>query len=211
MVIIGAQNGSRGERAMSSKYLYFRYAIACFLLAFRPAAAAEPLSNLLTMPQVKLEAGSLVGDQASKVQALTDGKADTAAEFDTEGAETVDLVFGFAGETVSPEKVVVTLPKDKAGAAPIRLDVLASTVSPSTGFKPRRTDPIDAGKPEQTFAFRPAAANWIMIRLSAKAGAKSVALGDISVLGRQGPPKTVYAFSETPARVIDILSRLETS
>jgi tetratricopeptide (TPR) repeat protein len=199
---------------MSGKSRYSRIAMAYLLLAASgvlPAAAAEPPSNLLTLPQLKLEATSLVGDQAGKVTALTDGKVDTPAEFDAAGAETIDLVFGFAGETVSPESVVVTLANGKAAVAPARIDVLASTVSPRTGFKSLRTDPIDAAKPAQTFAFRPAAANWIMIRLSVKPGEKSVALAELAILGHQGTPKTAYAFSETPARAIDILSRLETS
>jgi len=37
-----------------------------------------------------------------------------------------------------------------------------------------------------------------------------MALAEIAVLGRPEPPKTYYAFSETPARSIDIVSRLET-
>ena len=186
----------------------------CMLLiaaAIRPGAAAEPLSNLLAMPRLKLEGTSLVGDQAGKVAALTDGKAETTAELETAGAETIDLVFGFGDETVSPESLVVTLSRDKAAVTPARIDVLASTVSPHTGFKSLRADPVEASKPSQTFSFRPTAARWIMIRLSVAQGQKSVALGEIGILGHEGPPKTAYAFSETPARVIDILSRLESS
>jgi tetratricopeptide (TPR) repeat protein len=191
---------------------YCRSTIVClFIIALgtRPVAA-ESIVNLLRLPQIKLETTSLIGERAAKVPMLIDGNPETAASLDAGGTETVDLVFGFAGETVAPETIAVTLSKENGSVPPARIEVLASTISPQTGFQSLRVDPVEAAEPVQKFAFTPTAARWIMIRLTvAKTGAP-VSLAEIEVLGHSGPPQTHYAFSETPARVIDILSRLET-
>jgi tetratricopeptide (TPR) repeat protein len=172
-------------------------------------ASAEPPVNLLRSPSVTLEATSLISDQARNVSALTDGKRETAAGIDAGGAETADFVFGFAGEIVAPEKIVVILSKDAGSLPPIRVEVLASTVSPQSGFKSLRADPISKSPSVQTFAFMPSAARWIMVRLTLPKKATLVSLAEIEILGHPGEPKTNYTFSESPARVIDILARLE--
>ena len=172
--------------------------------------AADDRVNLLKVPQAVLEATSLVGDQAARISALTDAKSDTSASFDPKGGANVDLVFGFGGQTVALETIAVTLAKEPGSKPPARVEVLASTVSPQSAFTSLRVDPLDPAAPVQRFNFRPTAARWIMIRLTAAPGGSPVSLAEIAVLGRPGPPRTYYAFSETPARSIDILSRLET-
>jgi tetratricopeptide (TPR) repeat protein len=191
-----------------TRWKFILFCLFLFSLLTWPASAETPV-NLLRLPSATLETTSLVGDQASSAAALTDGKRDTAASIDAGGADTVDLVFGFAGETVAPEAIVIVLAKGKAGTPPARVEVLASTVSPQSGFKSLRADPIKNAATVQNFAFPPAAARWIMVRLTlAKKGAP-LSLAEIEILGHPGEPKTNYAFSETPARAIDILSRLE--
>lgn len=187
-----------------------RPAIACFLLfalGVSPAAAKEPL-NLLRLPEAKLETTTLAGERAAAMAALTDGKPDTTAELPASAGETVDLVYGFGGETVAPEAIVVTLAKPGEATPPSRIEVLASIVSPQSGFHSLRGDPIDAGRATQKFSFRPDGARWIMIRLTVPRTQAS-ALAEIELLGQPGPPATNYAFSETPARAIDILARLQ--
>jgi tetratricopeptide (TPR) repeat protein len=182
--------------------------LSLFCLLARPASADTSI-NLLKLPSATLEITSLVGDQVDRASPLTDGKRDTVASIDAGGADTVDLVFGFAGETVAPEAIVVELSKKPRDTPPARVEILASTVSPQTGFKSLRADPIKQSTPVQTFAFPPAAARWIMVRLTLSRKATPVSLAEIEILGRSGEPITNYAFRETPARVIDILSRLE--
>ena len=107
-----------------------RPAIACFLLfalGVYPAAAKEPL-NLLRLPEAKLETTTLAGDRATAMAALTDGKPETTTELPASASETVDLVYGFGGETVAPEAIVVTLPKQSDAVPPSRIEVLASIV-----------------------------------------------------------------------------------
>ena len=178
-------------------------------LAETPAASPEAPVNLLRSPSAALEATSLVGAEAGRAPVLTDGRRETAASIDAGGADTVDFVFGFAGEMVAPETVVVVLSKEAGSLPPARVEVLASTVSPQSGFKSLRSDPVNKSAAVQTFAFTPAAARWIMVRLTLSKKTAPVSLAEIEILGHPGEPKTNYAFSEAPARVIDILSRLE--
>lgn len=188
----------------------WNFAAVCLaLIAVLPCpASAETSVNLLRLPSVTLEATSLVGDRTSDISRLMDGKRETVVKIDPGGSDTVDFVFGFGGETVAPEAVVVVL-SEGGGTPPARVEVLASTVSPQTGFKSLRSDPIKRSPSVQTFAFMPAAARWVMVRLTLSKKAAPVSLAEIEILGHPGEPKTNYAFSETPARVIDILSRLE--
>ena len=197
---------------MMRAIIYCRPAIASlFLIAVssQPIAADDRV-NLLKVPQAVLETTSLVGDQTGQIRALTDANPETAASITSGGADTVDLVFGFGSQTVAPEMIVVTISKEQRAAAPSRVEVLASTVSPQSGFTSLRIDQLDPSAPVQKFGFRPTAARWIMIRLTAAGTGLPISLAEIAVLGRPEPPKTFYAFSETPARIIDILSRLET-
>lgn len=182
-------------------------AAICLLLFPWPVSAETPV-NLLRSPSVALDATSLVAGQTGSASALTDGKRETVAKIDPGGADTVDFVFGFAGETVAPEAIVVVLAKE-GGMPPARVEVLASLVSPQSGFKSLRADPIKRSAAVQNFAFTPAAARWIMVRLTLSKKAAPVSLAEIEILGHPGEPKTNYAFAETPTRVIDILSRLE--
>lgn len=191
----------------------FNSAALCLLIIAvlsGPASADAPV-NLLRLPSVTLEATSLVGDGANGISALVDGKRETVAKIDAGSATTIEFVFGFAGETVAPEEVVVVLPQDANGVPPASIEVLASIVSPQSGFKSLRADPLKKSASVQTFAFMPAAAQWIMVRLTLSKKATPISLAEIEILGHPGEPKTNYAFSETPARVIDILARLEKS
>lgn len=190
---------------------YFRRVIATlFLIACgaAPAGADSPV-NLLRLPQARLEVTSLLGDRAPTLGSLTDGKPDTVVALDPGGAETVDLVFGFAGEIVAPQSVVVTLAKQDGAVPPSRIEILASTVSPHSGFQSLRSDPIRTTAATQKFAFVATGARWVMIRLTVAKPNTPVSLAEIELVGNQGPPATVYAFGESPARAIDILSRLQ--
>jgi tetratricopeptide (TPR) repeat protein len=190
---------------------HFRCFVFCLLATLFGAtsAAADPPVNLLRLPQAKLESSSLAGERAAGLPALTDGKPDTAADLDAGGLDTIDLVFGF-GDVVAPQTVVVSMSKRDGAVPPARIEVLASTVSPQAGFQSLRGDPVNATTPVQKFAFNPTGARWVMVRLTVARPGAPVSLAEIELLGRQGPPATAYEFGETPARAIDILSRLQT-
>lgn len=84
-------------------------------------------------------ATSRIGDRASDASALTDGKRETVAKIDPGGADTIDLIFGFGGETVAPRAIVVVHSNEAGSAPPARIEVLASIVSPRVGRWLHRT------------------------------------------------------------------------
>jgi tetratricopeptide (TPR) repeat protein len=213
--LIRATSRSSGNRGLrTGVWRRARYAVCVLALPIAALsgqhAAAEAPVNLLTLPQAKLETVTPPGDAASKLNALVSGNAGAPVELETAGARTVGFVYGFDGGMVAPEAVAITL-AEQSGAPPEHIEVLASTVSPHTGFRSLRTDPVDASKTTQKFVFTPAGAHWIMVRLTAGKPGGKITLAGIEVLGHPGAPVSPYAFNETPARIIDILSRLESS
>ena len=139
---------------------------------------------------------------------MTDGDAKTVAEIDATEATPLDVTFTFGGGVVAPEGIRVTLPEGSDSAA-ARVEILVSTVSAHAGFRSLRADPLAAeGKP-QTFEFPATAARWIIVRLAPQPGARKVAAAEVEVIGREGEPKSHYAFAESPAKAFDVLARLE--
>ena len=178
-----------------------------------PAARAEEKKpvNLLRLSSVKLERSTaLPGEQAS-LTALTDDDPGTAAEIKAPGGS-VEVVYGFGGAVVTPERLVVHLPQQAPpGSATDRVEVLVSTVSAQAGFHSLRADPLKpTGKPQE-FSFPPTGARWIMLRFTTKEKAKGVAIAEVAVLGQEGAPASHYAFKESPVRAFDVLARLKKS
>jgi tetratricopeptide (TPR) repeat protein len=189
------------------------------------AAAADDKAppDLLRSPAAKLEttAGSAAAD-AENVRALTDDDPATAGTFRATPQAPLELVWGFGGATVAPERLVVRLP-DKpaanagattgattgAATAAARVEVMVSQVSPHAGFQLLRADPLKPGPTEQQFKFPPTAARWVMLRFAPADKATSVSVAQVGLLGRDGPPQSHYAFKQTPAAAIQVLARLK--
>ena len=181
---------------------------AAILLEARAGFAVDekPL-NLLRLASAKVELTTSPAD-ATAIARLTDGDAKTVAEFDATEATPLDVTFTFGGGVVAPEGIRVTLPEG-SGSAAARVEILVSTVSAHAGFRSLRADPLAAeGKP-QTFEFPTTAARWIIVRLAPQPGARKVAAAEVEVFGREGEPKSHYAFAESPAKAFDVLTRLE--
>ncbi len=113
-------------------------------------------------------------------------------------------------QIVSPEEVVLRFSEAAGEPRPARVDLLVSMVSADSGYRSLRIETVEQDGAEQAFGFRPAGARWIMVRLFPQPQATSVALGELAVMGHIGPPETEYAFAEAPARVIDVLTSLQT-
>ena len=173
-----------------------------------PAHSADP-ENLLRAAGAALEAKALAG-QTEGAPELVDADPSTVAVFETESAAPVDLVYGFEEEIVSPEEVILRFSEAPGEPRPARVDLLVSMVSANSGYRSLRIETVEQDGAEQAFGFRPAGARWIMVRLFPQPQATSVALGELSVMGHSGPPETEYAFAEAPARVIDVLTGLQT-
>lgn len=182
--------------------------VAAVLLAARAGFAFddEPV-NLLRVASAKVESTTSPAD-AIAIGRLTDGDAKTVAEIEATEDTPLDVTFTFGGSVVAPEAIRVTLPKGP-GSAKARVEILVSTVSAHAGFRSLRADPIAAeGKP-QTFEFPATAARWVIVRLAPQLGARKVAVAEVELIGREGEPKSHYAFSESPAKAFDVLARLE--
>ena len=165
--------------------------------------------NLLRLPIAKVEATSLPGGSPA-LKALTDGDPNSVANVEASEAEPLEVVFHFGGADVAPEGVRVTLPASAAGVVPAaRVEVLVSTASAHAGFRSARADPLVAASAPKTFEFLPMQARWILVRLTPAKGATTVAVAEVEVLGREGPPESRYAFAESPAKALDVLARLE--
>ena len=76
------------------------------------------------------------------------------------------------------------------------MEVLVSTLSAQAGFRSVRADPLKATADPQAFEFPPTAAGWVMLRFTPAAKAQRVAVADVELLGREGPPATIYEFKE---------------
>lgn len=182
--------------------------VAAVLLAARTGFALDDKPvNLLRLASAKVESTTSPADVAA-IARLTDGDATTVAEIDATAATPLDVTFTFGGGVVAPEGIRVTLPEGSERAA-ARVEILVSTVSAHAGFRSLRADPLAAeGKP-QRFEFPATAARWIIVRLAPQSGTRTVAAAEVEVMGREGEPKSHYAFSESPAQAFDVLSRLE--
>jgi tetratricopeptide (TPR) repeat protein len=173
------------------------------------ALGAEPQAvNLLRLPAATIEpsAGSAA---AADGKPLTDGDAASALVAGASEDAPLTIVFHFQGATVSPERLVVTLPEATETARPAaRVELLVSNLSAHAGYQSVRSDPLPAVTKPQEFRFVPVAARWIMLRFTAAEGAPRTSVGEVELLGHEGPPVTRYKFKESPAKAIDVLARL---
>ena len=171
---------------------------------------AQPKAvNLLHSASAKLERTTALGVSTTGLKGLTDDRPSTAVEIPVTGGIAIDLVYGFGGEPVSPERLVVLLPGNaKEHALPVEVEILASTLSPHAGFRSLRVDALERTSAPQEFLFRPTAAKWITIRLTPSRKAKRIVVAEIKVLGHPGPPQSHYAFKESPAKALKVLEKL---
>jgi tetratricopeptide (TPR) repeat protein len=189
----------------------FSLGVILLTLWTQPAQSANDkgLINLLRLPAAKIEAASLPSGEWAAFKPLTDNDPATVAQIKAEGGP-VDVVYGFGGATVAPERLVVRLPRQiPADAVTGRVELLVSTLSAQAGFVSVRSDPLKLTADAQEFSFPTTGARWIMLRFTPAEKSKSVAIAEVEVLGRDGPPVSHYAFKEAPAKALDVLARLK--
>jgi tetratricopeptide (TPR) repeat protein len=173
------------------------------------AADSRPV-NLLKPPTASVEQDGMVAADPRNWQPLTDGDSSTTATATASEESPLTIVYGFRGEIVTPERLVVTLPqKDAAAAIPVRVELLVSNLSPHAGFQTVRSDPLSPTTKPQEFRFNAIGARWVMLRFTPAPKAKQVAVNEVELFGQLGPPATRYAFKESPARALEVLEHLK--
>ena len=198
---------------ISAKCFVRSIAILCTLATVFAADSTtgdQPI-DLLSLPSATLSRTSEVGDGLQQLAALTDGRLSSLATVTSSSNTPTDIVFGFGDETVTPLKLVVHLPK-KAGelSNSPSIEVLVSTLSPHTGFRSLRICRLSNKASGQEFAFVPSGARWVMFRVRTAGDEKTpVRLADLVLMGRVGPPKTHYAFNQSPAKALEVISQLK--
>ncbi|HRD77408.1 MAG TPA: hypothetical protein PK264_15990 [Hyphomicrobiaceae bacterium] len=172
-------------------------------------SAAEPKSvDLLKHGSARIEHASDALAGAATLKALTDGDLATPVPLAVSAGDAVTLTFAFAGGEVSPEAIEVSVGSAKREEAAAAIDVLVSSVSPHAGYRSVRADPLKAAPGVQRFTFTPAAATFVMLKLTAPRGAPRVAIAEVRLIGRLGPPQSNYKFGETPAKALDVIQSL---
>jgi tetratricopeptide (TPR) repeat protein len=165
---------------------------------------------LLRLPQAKRVGSTALPRDRDRLAALTDNDAATAAVLPATRDLPLDVVYHFGGAEVSPHELVVLLPESApADARTARVEVLTSLVSAGSGFQLVRADPLEATGRVQRFRLRPQSANWVIVRFIPGVRTERVAVAEVALLGRVGPPESPYAFKESPARAIDLLDKLK--
>src|SRR6266849_5796506 len=149
--------------------------------------------NLLRLPTVKLEETTALENERAGLKALTDDDPNTVAV----ATAPFDVVYGFGGATVAPEKLVVRLPNPlPKGAGACKVEVWASTASPHAGFQLLRSTPVQAKGEAQAFPFPATAAKWLLLRFLPASDTSQIAVAEVAIFGREGPPATHYEFNQ---------------
>lgn len=165
--------------------------------------------DLLTSDQATIERTSVLGANVERLGLLADGDTETSVSFSAKQAASLDVVFGFGDEIVSPERLVVHLPGgDDRNAVPT-IEVLVSSLSPHAGFQSLQIARPKNEVGAQEFPFVTSSAKWILLRISPAPGSDLVSLAELSLSGRLGPPATRYEFKESPTKAFEVLRRLK--
>ncbi len=182
------------------------------ILALSTWGSGKPVfsqQNLLTHEQVSFD--EQASSSLSREHLLRDGNDSTTTSIESDARQAIDLVYQFP-EVVTVRRAAITTKTVSAKQA--NIEVLASTLSSTTGFRSLRVEPLKASsRGKQTFRFEPAAARWLMIRVTPSNPDKSlsVLIAEIELDGYVGIPKSTYLFDKSPADAIEVLSRLSGS
>ncbi|MFV2052388.1 hypothetical protein [Aliiroseovarius sp. YM-037] len=186
-----------------------KYGLLFSLTLVASAATASADSEAVDLlPLATFESDLATTETESQSTLLRDGDTKTIAEFVVSENTPVDLVYDFADGIVAPQELIVTLPVSGEGIPPARIDVLVSTVSPTSGFRSLRTEVLDGLAQSAEIEFRATTARWVMVRLFPAQNATEVALAELALIGVEGPPETVYSFGTAPTDALTVIESL---
>jgi tetratricopeptide (TPR) repeat protein len=185
--------------------------ISCSLVSLMATTclAAPPKVNLLRHEAIALDRNLSAGIDFNKEPAIRDGDEASVAPIKPRSTNPVELVFTFDGQIVSPDKLRLKVTGAKKDQA--KIEILASTVSATSGFTSLRTEPIRNTESWQNIDFEQTAAKWIIIKIIPFDKDASLSIAEIDLQGHVGAPVTVYKFNESPADALSLLSGLEST
>src|SRR5262245_44250898 len=181
---------------------------ACVVLACSAArlqAQEGKPANLLRLPAVRVERTSVAENEANDLRKWTDGDPATSASVPASASSPVEVVYDF-GDVVSIDHLVVRL---GSAAPPPRVEVLASTVAATAGFQQLRAETLRGTTSPQKLRFPVAGARWLLLRLTPPEKGERVVVAEVECWGHVGPPRSLYAFKEAPARAFAVLEQLK--
>jgi tetratricopeptide (TPR) repeat protein len=193
---------------MNRTEVAWRFALVAALCAHAQESGSqskvkEKSVNLLRLPSAAVEKAP---DDRDSLRAATDEDSATTAVFDATKTTPVDIVYGFGGATVSPEKLVVRLP-DKA--APSRVEILISSSDTAEGFRSLYTAALKPVTKRQEFQLPKTSARWILLRWAPIGAATQITVADVSVIGVPSAQASVYPFTKPPIQALEFVARLK--
>ena len=189
----------------------FRLVGLLFLwLMFQTSLCAQQRSNLLFLKKTNFDTES--SSPIQQEERLRDGDTSTGVSIQIEAGQPLDVVFQFA-ETVTVRDAAIVTEGVLANQATI--EILASTLSASVGFRSLRVEPMKASRngSRHNFSFDPSAAKWVIVRFVPLEKSKrlSFSILELELNGYVGIPASTYLFDESPADAINVLARLSDS
>ena len=184
-------------------------AIVATVLATSVAYSASEQQNLLSIQDLKLDRTNSTVIAFDKEPLIRDGEEATAAQIRIDGGNAVELVFEFNGETVSPSSL--RLKASQFSDKQAQIEVLVSTISATSGYTSLRVEPIKKTDKWQQFSFEQSAAKWLMVKIAPFDKSASLTISELEIQGHVGAPVTTYAFNESPADALAVLSQLQSS
>lgn len=176
------------------------------------AAEANPTIDLLRAPGAAVIGGSGPTESLVDADRVRDGDEASFATLVASDAKPAEMVFGLGEGNSTLEKLIVRLAEAPSGElVGLKFDLLVSETSPQAGFHAIAIEPLEATTKPQTRVFRPVAARFIRLEISAGTDSKTFAIAQIEAIGHAGPPATAYEFKESPAHAVEVLARLKQS
>ena len=151
------------ERCGNATRRYRHVALVAFLICIccriSIADDTEQPVNLLQLKNAKLEQTTAIPSERAGLKAIQDANTSRAVTATASADAPLEIVYGFSNATVSPQQLIVHLPETaEAGAQTAWIEILVSTLAPTTGFQRLRSEFLDSRKQLHSFSFPPTAA-----------------------------------------------------
>ncbi len=182
----------------------------CMVWGATPVLANDTV-NLFQTERAKIERCSDPWLTLEELKVLTDGNSLNARTLSLQHDIPTDLVYSFENTIVSPRQLIVQLNYSSDTTTIVgQFELLGSMISSQAGFQLLREDSLRATKVPQEFAFPSTGVKWIMLRLKVPKGTGRLPVSEITLQGKEGPPRSNYAFKQSPVSALQVIQGLKT-